>query len=228
VKPHDKTRERGTIDPADKARALALMPVSRETLSKLDTYVELLLDWAQRQNLIGPSTIPTIWTRHVADSLQLLDLAPDAKTWADLGAGAGFPGIPIACALAGQDGAAVHLVESVGKKANFLREAVQATGVPASVHQVRAENFAQEYSNDHGDSVDVVTARALAPLKVLCDLTFPLIQRGAIGLFPKGQDVDAELTEATKYWKIEATKAPSKTSPDGSIVIVTGLSRKRR
>jgi 16S rRNA (guanine527-N7)-methyltransferase len=219
-----KPREKTAIDPADKARALALIPVSRETVARLERFVEALMLGTERQNLIGPSTIPTIWTRHVADSLQLLDLAPNAKVWVDFGAGAGFPGIPIACALAGQEGAAVHLVESVGKKANFLREAVQATGVPAAVHQVRAENFAAQ----HGDSVDVVTARALAPLKVLCDLAFPLIQRGAIGLFPKGQDVDAELTEATKYWNIEATKAPSKTSPDGSIVIVTGLTRKRR
>ncbi len=219
-----KPREKTTIDPADKARALALISVSRETQERLDRFVDVLLLATERQNLIGPSTIPTIWTRHVADSLQLLDLAPKAKVWADFGAGAGFPGIPIACTLAGQDGAVVHLVESVGKKANFLREAVQATGAPATVHQERAEKF----SVDHGDSVDVVTARALAPLKVLCDLAFPLIQRGAIGLFPKGQDVDAELTEATKYWNIEATKAPSKTSPDGSIVIVTGLSRKRR
>jgi 16S rRNA (guanine527-N7)-methyltransferase len=219
-----KPREKTAIDPDDKARALALIPVSRETLARLERFVDVLMLGTERQNLIGPSTIPTIWTRHVADSLQLLDLAPKAKVWVDFGAGAGFPGIPIACALAGQEGAAVHLVESVGKKANFLREAVQAIGVPAAVHQVRAENFAA----GHGDSVDVVTARALAPLKVLCDLAFPLIQRGAIGLFPKGQDVDAELTEATKYWNIEATKAPSKTSPDGSIVIVTGLSRKRR
>jgi 16S rRNA (guanine527-N7)-methyltransferase len=218
-----KPREHVAIDPADKERALALIDVSRETQTRLETYVDVLLDWSQRQNLIGPSTIPTIWTRHVADSLQLLDLAPTAKIWADFGAGAGFPGIPVACVLAGQEGAAVHLVESIGKKANFLREAVRVTGAPATVHQERAEKFSLE----HGDSVDVVTARALAPLKLLCDLAFPLIQRGAIGLFPKGQDVDAELTEATKYWKIEATKAPSKTSPDGSIVIVTGLSRKR-
>lgn len=223
MKRSDEGKEQGTIDPDDKARALALINVSRETQTKLEAYVDLLLDWSQRQNLIGPSTIPTIWTRHVADSLQLLDLAPEAKVWADFGAGAGFPGIPLACTLAGQDGAAVHLVESIGKKANFLREAVLVTGAPATVHQERAEKF----SADHGDSVDVVTARALAPLKLLCDLAFPLIQRGAIGLFPKGQDVDTELTEATKYWKIEATKAPSKTSESGAIVVVTGLSRRK-
>ena len=218
-----KPREKTAIDPDDKARALALIPVSRETLARLERFVDVLMLGTERQNLIGPSTIPTIWTRHVADSLQLHDLAPNAKIWVDFGAGAGFPGIPIACALAGQEGAAVHLVESVGKKANFLREAVQATGVPAAVHQVRAENFAA----GHGDSVDVVTARALAPLKVLCDLAFPLIQRGAIGLFPKGQDVDAELTEAAKYWNIQATKVPSKTSPEGKIVLIRGLSRLR-
>jgi 16S rRNA (guanine527-N7)-methyltransferase len=208
---------------ADKARALALTPVSRETEKLLDSFVETLLLATEKQNLIGPSTIPTVWTRHVADSLQLLALAPNADTWVDFGTGAGFPGIPIACALKDRPGAMVHLVESVGKKAAFLREAVAATGVPAQVHHMRAEDFPKS----HGDSVDVVTARAVSPLKVLLELAFPLISRGAVGLFPKGQDVDAELTEAARYWIIEATKAPSKTSPDGSIVIVTGLSLRR-
>jgi 16S rRNA (guanine527-N7)-methyltransferase len=219
VKPCEKI----TIDPADKERALALIHVSRETLARLERFVEALLLGTERQNLIGPSTIPTIWTRHVADSLQLIELAPKAKVWADFGAGAGFPGIPIACTLVGHEGAAVHLIESIGKKANFLREAVRVTGAPATVHQERAEKF----SADYGDSVDVVTARALAPLKLLCDLAFPLIQRGAIGLFPKGQDVDAELTETTKYWKIETNKVPSKTSPGGTIVVVTHLERRK-
>jgi 16S rRNA (guanine527-N7)-methyltransferase len=208
---------------ADKARALALTPVSRETETLLDRFVETLLLATEHQNLIGPSTIPTVWTRHVADSLQLHNLAADAKTWADFGTGAGFPGIPIACALKDRPGAMVHLVESVGKKAAFLREAVAATGVPAQVHHMRAEDFPAS----HGDSVDVVTARAVSPLKVLFELAFPLISRGAVGLFPKGQDVDAELTEAARYWIIEAKKAPSKTSPEGAIVIVTGLSPRR-
>ena len=107
------------------------------------------------------------------------------KVWADFGSGAGFPGIPIACALAGKPGAMVHLVESVGKKANFLREAVRVTGMPAQVHQERAEKFGESCA----ETVDVVTARALAPLKTLCDQAFPLIAKGAVGLFPKGQDV---------------------------------------
>ena len=214
------TREQGAVDlSADKARALALTPVSRETEERLDKFVALLLLWQQRQNLIGPSTIPVIWTRHVADSLQLLALAPQAKVWVDFGSGAGFPGIPIACALAGQPGAHVHLVESVGKKATFLREAVAVTAAPATVHHIRSENF----GDSAGIKVDVVTARALAPLKTLCDQAFPLIERGAIGLFPKGQDVDAELTEAAKYWTIDASKVPSKTSPEGCIVVIRGL-----
>ena len=208
---------------ADKARALALFPVSRETQNRLDRFVETLLRWQDRLNLIANSTVGEIWTRHVADSLQLLPLAPQARTWVDLGSGGGFPGMVVACALAGEAGTRVHLVESNRKKAAFLREAVRATGAPALVHAIRADKFGESCA----EPVDAVTARALAPLKTLCDQAFPFISRGAIGLFPKGQDVDAELTEATKYWNIEATKAPSKTSPDGSIVIVTGLTRRK-
>jgi 16S rRNA (guanine527-N7)-methyltransferase len=204
---------------ADKARALKLTPVSRETQKRLELHVDLLLQWQQKTNLIAPSTIPAIWTRHVADSLQLLDLAPDAKVWVDFGSGGGFPAIPIACALAGRPGAMVHLVESNGKKAAFLREAIRVTGAPAQVHAERVE----KYTDGPVNSVDVVSARALAPLKVLCDQASSLIQRGAIGLFPKGLDVAAELTEAAKYWNIEATTVASKTSPEGCIIIIRGL-----
>ena len=213
-------REQNALDlAADKARALSITPVSRETLARLELYVQLLLRWQQTTNLISPATIPHLWTRHIADSLQLIALAPDAKIWVDLGSGGGFPAIPIACALAGQPGVKIHLVESNGKKAAFLREAIRATGVPAQVHADRIEKF----TAGHVNSVDVVTARALAPLKTLCDQASSLIQRGAIGLFPKGLDVDTELTEASKYWKLEAEKLPSKTSPDGCIVAVRNL-----
>ena len=204
---------------ADKARALTLTPVSRETLQRLERYIDLLLQWQAKTNLIAPSTIPQLWTRHVADSLQLLDLAPDARTWVDFGSGGGFPAIPIACALAGKPGAMVHLVESNGKKAAFLREAIRVTGAPGHVHMDRVE----KYTSGPVKSVDVVSARALAPLKVLCDQAFPLIERGAIGLFPKGLDVAAELTEAAKYWNIDATTVASKTSPEGCIVVVKAL-----
>ena len=207
---------------ADKARAFKITPVSRETQRRLDLFVDLLLVWQQKTNLIASSTIPTIWTRHIADSLQLLDLAPDARVWVDFGSGGGFPAIPIACALADRPGAIVHLIESNGKKAAFLREAIRVTGAPAQVHMDRVEKYTLSPVN----SVDVVSARALAPLKILCDQAFALIERGAIGLFPKGLDVAAELTEAAKYWNINATTVASKTSPDGCIVIVRGLEPK--
>jgi 16S rRNA (guanine527-N7)-methyltransferase len=206
---------------ADKKRALALTPVSRETEQRLLMFIELLLLWQSKVNLVASSTLPLLWTRHIADSLQLLPLAPEALVWVDFGSGGGFPGIPIACALAGKPGVMVHLVESVGKKANFLREAVRATGIPAKVHQERAEKFGETCV----EAVDVVTARALSPLKILCDQAFPLIAKGAVGLFPKGQDVAAELTEAAKYWSIQASFVPSVTNPASAIVVVRGLQR---
>ena len=212
-----KKSGQGALDlEADKERALAFTLVSRETKSRLEKFVALLLLWQSKFNLVASSQLPILWTRHVADSLQLLPLAPGAKVWVDFGSGAGFPGIPIACALADTPGAKVHLVESVGKKANFLREVVSQLGLPAVVHQERAEKFGDSFT----ENVDVVTARALAPLKVLCDQAFPLIAKGAVGLFPKGQDVAAELTEAAKYWRLQASTVASVTSTDGAIVIV--------
>src|SRR3954452_5920243 len=96
---------------ADKAVALALTPGSRETESRLDRYLDLLVEWQAKTNLVAPSTLPNLWTRHVADSLQLLSLAPSAKTWVDLGSGGGFPGVVLACALMEMPDANVHLVE---------------------------------------------------------------------------------------------------------------------
>lgn len=209
---------------ADKKRALALTPVSRETAERLDAFIALLLTWQNKLNLVASSTLPHLWTRHVADSLQLLPLAPDARVWVDLGSGSGFPAIPIACALADRPGAMVHLVESNGKKAAFLREVVRELGLPAKVHRQRAEKFGESYV----ETVHAVTARALAPLKTLCEQAFPFIVRGAVGLFPKGQDVASELTEAAKYWRIHASIMPSLTSLGSSIVVVRGLSRIER
>jgi 16S rRNA (guanine527-N7)-methyltransferase len=200
----------------DRHRALELTPVSRETAERLSTFVELLLRWQKSTNLIAASTVATIWTRHIADSLQLLDLAPDARIWVDLGSGAGLPGLPIACALAGTPGAVVHLVESNGKKAAFLREAIRVTGAPATLHPVRIVNFVETFTG----TTDVVTARALAPLKRLLDESVTLLKPKTIGLFPKGQDVESELTEATTYWSVRPTLVPSRTDPRGRIVVV--------
>jgi 16S rRNA (guanine527-N7)-methyltransferase len=203
-------------------RALEMVPVSRETAAKLDLLVDKLLRVTPHINLIARSTIPSIWVRHIADSLQLVPLAPDAKCWIDLGSGAGFPGLAIACALAERAGTAVHLVESIGKKAAFLREAVNDLQVPAVVHAVRIEDFVKTFRVQP----DVVCARALAPLDDLLELAHPLLKTGAQGLFHKGQDVEGELTKAAKYWTIDAELVPSKTSPEGRIVVVRGLKRR--
>ena len=203
-------------------RALEMVPVSRETAAKLDLLVDKLLRVTPHINLIARSTIPSIWVRHIADSLQLVPLAPDAKCWIDLGSGAGFPGLAIACALAERAGTTVHLVESIGKKAAFLREAVNDLQVPAVVHAVRIEDFVKNFRVQP----DVVCARALAPLDDLLELAHPLLKTGAQGLFHKGQDVEGELTKAAKYWTIDAELVPSKTSPEGRIVVVRGLKRR--
>jgi 16S rRNA (guanine527-N7)-methyltransferase len=204
----------------DRARALALTPVSRETLARLDRFAATLLAWQRRINLIASSTEAKLWTRHIADSLQLLALAPEANIWVDLGSGGGFPGLAIACALADRPASQVHLVESNAKKAAFLREAARAAGASAHIHAVRIEDFVENFASP----VDVVTARALAPLVELLAAAYPLLTSGAIGLFPKGQDVGAELTEAAKCWSIQSTLAPSLTDPKGRVVRVTGIS----
>ena len=209
---------------ADRETALALVPVSRETLDRLDRFVATLLTWQQRINLIAPATVRSVWTRHVADSLQLLPLAPNARAWLDLGSGGGFPGLALACALAETPGARVHLVESNGKKAAFLREAVRVTGAPAIVHQARIEQM----GTTRDIEAEVVTARALAPLNELLALAEPWMKRGAQALFLKGQDIGVELTEASKYWTIEAIMTPSQTDPRARIVNVERAERRPR
>jgi 16S rRNA (guanine527-N7)-methyltransferase len=199
---------------ADKARALALTPVSRETEARLDRYVALLNEWQPKTNLVAPSTLPTLWTRHVSDSLQLLALAPDAKTWLDLGSGGGFPGVVLACALADVPGANVHLVERNAKTAAFLREALRITGGAGTIHASDIEDTVDSVTGP----VDCVTARALAPLHQLIGFAEPWVKRGAKTLFLKGQDVEAELTEATKYWKLEPRLHSSLTGGQGWIV----------
>nr|WP_315813481.1 16S rRNA (guanine(527)-N(7))-methyltransferase RsmG [Bradyrhizobium sp. SZCCHNR2028] len=206
---------------SDKAAALALTPVSRETEQRLDRYVALLLEWQAKTNLVAPSTLPNLWTRHIADSLQLLDLAPDARIWIDLGSGGGFPGVVLACALADRPGAQIHLVERNAKKAAFLREAIRVTGAPGIVHLSEIGDIVEKWSG----RVDCVTARALAPLHQLIGFAEPLVKKGAKALFLKGQDVEAELTESTKYWKIESKLHSSRTGGQGWIVAIDCIER---
>ena len=207
---------------SDKAAALALTPVSRETEERLDRYIALLQEWQAKTNLVAPSTLPQLWTRHISDSLQLLDLAPEAKIWLDLGSGGGFPGVVLACAMADRAGAQVHLVERNAKKAAFLREAIRVTRAPGVVHLSEIGDIVEKWSG----RVDCVTARALAPLHQLIGFAEPLVKNGARALFLKGQDVEAELTESTKYWKIEPKLHSSRTGGQGWIVAIDCIERR--
>ncbi len=210
-----------SIIAADKRAALKLAPVSHETEARLDRYIALLREWQAKTNLVAPSTLPHLWTRHIADSLQLIDLAPTAKRWADLGSGGGFPGVVLACAMAGIPGARVHLVERIAKKAAFLREAVRITTSPGVVHLAEIGDNVDRIIGP----VDCVTARALAPLHQLIGFAEPLMRQGAKALFLKGQDVEAELTEAAKYWNIEPQLHQSRTG-DGWIVELNAAERR--
>ncbi len=214
---------RSPVLASDKAAALALTPVSRETEARLDRYVDLLLEWQAKTNLVSPSTLPNLWTRHISDSLQLLTLAPSAKIWADLGSGGGFPGVVLACALAETlGGATVHLVERNAKKAAFLREALRVTNSAGTVHLADIKDNVDRMLGP----VDCVTARAVAPLHQLIGFAEPLVRQGAKALFLKGQDVEAELTEATKYWNIEPNLHSSRTGGHGWIVELDHIERR--
>ncbi len=169
--------------------------VSRESWQRIQNYVELLLRWQSRTNLVSRSSLVDLWQRHVIDSLQIIAHLPsDLTAFADLGSGGGFPGLPLAIAT----GSHVHLYEANGKKCAFLRQALRETGASGSVHNVRLEDI----SLTEVPHVQVVTARALAPVSTLLSLSEPFLAAGARGLFHKGQDINSELTEATKSWRI--------------------------
>ncbi len=193
--------------------------VSRESLVKLETFVDLLLTWQAKINLIGPSTVDDVWQRHIVDGLQLLPLmANRSAIVADLGSGAGIPGLVVA--LGG--GFQTYLYESNGKKVAFLREAIRQTQANAVVFQTRLETLEGRLP---AKLPHYVTARALAPLPQLLTFAAPFLTRGATGLFHKGQDVDSELTEATKNWKIGAIKHSSMTDSRACILEVEGVVR---
>lgn len=204
------------------AKAQLQAEVSRETFARLEAIVDLLRRWQGTINLVAPATLPAIWQRHVADSLQLLALAPAAASrWVDLGSGGGFPGLVVAAVLAERPGAVVHLVESDTRKAAFLRESARVAGLPVEVHAERIEKVAEKLA----PGTHVVSARALAPLAKLLDLASPFLAAGAPALFPKGKDAERELTEARKGWTLDLNLAPSRTDPDARIVVVTRAQR---
>ena len=209
------------IDGPEALTALDL-PLPPSALADLHAYRDLLSTWNGRMNLVGPSAMAQFWTRHVADSAQLLALAPEARTFADLGAGAGLPGVVLAILLKGEPGAHVHLVESLAKRCGFLREAVAALSLPATVHQARAEDLKP------APAVEVVTARAVAPLDKLLAFARPVLRPGVRGLFLKGRNAASEVEAARQGWSFTAVLHPSSTDPEGRIVEITRLQKGAR
>ena len=186
-------------------------------MGDLQRFIDRLTEANAVMNLIGPDTLPDIWSRHIRDSAQLLDLAPDARMWADLGAGAGFPGIVLAIMLKREQKSHVWLIDSLGKRCRFLQEVVDALSLRATVNNGRAE--------DNVVTVEVVTARAVAPMDKLLGYAQPYLQRGAQGLFLKGEKAEAELIEARKVWHFDSHLSVSRSDPRGRIVSVRSLRR---
>jgi len=187
-------------------------------MADMTAYRALIEEWNGRMNLVGPSALDAFWLRHAWDSAQLKLLEPDARVWADIGAGAGLPGLVLAIFLKGMPGAQVHLIESMAKRCRFLSEVVEELSLPAVVHNARGEDVAI-------GGVEIVTARACAPMTRLLSFAEPLLKRGARGVFLKGRDVAAELIEARKSWTLDLSLLPSKSDPEGNIVLVEAASR---
>ena len=173
----------------DRASALRLVPVSRGTEQRLEILVDLLTRWRKAINLVSETSFASVWTRHIADSAQLLGLAPGSTRWVDMGSGAGFPGLVIAIQLAEVPSAIVHCIESDQRKCAFLREAARATGAAAQIHPHRVDAV----NADRLGPVDVVTARAFAPLPLTLELAKVWLERGAQGVFPRGRSAEDQL-----------------------------------
>jgi 16S rRNA (guanine527-N7)-methyltransferase len=194
--------------------------VPRETIHRLTCYAELLAHWQVRTKLVASSTLPTLWSRHFADSAQLSALAPKARLWLDLGSGAGFPGLVIAILETGRPDFRMHLVESNRKKCAFLAEVARATKAPVDIHAMRIEDLAASADRF---APDVVSARALAPLPRLFELASPFFAVGTRGLFLKGREAEAEVEAARMDWEFTSRLVPSLTAANSHIVEVTGL-----
>jgi 16S rRNA (guanine527-N7)-methyltransferase len=201
---------------ADRNQALRLVPVSRETERRLAIYVDLLSRWRRVTNLISEASFAAVWTRHIADSAQLLGLVPNARRWVDLGSGAGFPGMVLAIQLADQPDAIVHMIESDQRKGAFIRAVARETGAAAQVHGLRIESVAPESLLP----VDAVTARALAPLPLLLDFAKVWLAEGAVGVFPRGRTTDAQIRDHPRPDALRFETVSSKIDPQTGILIV--------
>jgi 16S rRNA (guanine527-N7)-methyltransferase len=200
--------------------------VSRETVERLTVYVNLLLRWQKAQNLVSPSTLPVVWLRHVADSLQVSDCAPDARVWVDFGSGAGFPGLVTAIRLMEEGSGHVHLVESNQRKAAFLRMVIRETGCPATVHADRIESVAGTLLDGAG-TITAVSARALADLDQLCGYAAPFSAAGATCIFHKGRNFREEVAQASHQWDFDLVEQESLIDPDSRLLIITRIRSRR-
>ena len=196
-------------------------PVSRETFKALVAFEEMFQKWSQKINLSASSTLEDVWIRHILDSAQLFRLAPGAKRWLDLGSGGGFPGLIVAFLLKERPGGKIDLVESNRKKAGFLQAAIGQFHLPARV-------YAQRIDDAHGtiDPPQIVTARALAPLPALLELTEPWLTKCAVGLFHKGREYRREIQESTDMWSFDLVEHRSKVDPHGVILEISHLKRR--
>lgn len=208
---------------SEKQRALEEIcgAVSRETFDRLQRFELQFRRWSERINLAAPSTLPQLWERHILDSAQLWRLAPDARSWLDLGSGGGFPGAVMAILLAERPGARIDLVESNAKKAAFLKTILGELGAPAQVHVSRIEAF-----QGKEEVYEVVTARALAPLSALLDLSSRWLTRGATGLFHKGRDFCREVEESVNIWHFHLVEHPSVIDPESVVLEISDLRRR--
>lgn len=205
--------------PGDRERALEMCPSLAAIDPELRLYEELLRRWQTTINLVAPGTLDQIWTRHFADSAQVLAVAPEARLWADLGSGAGFPGLVTALLLKGAPGAVVHLIESDQRKAAFLRAVSRETEAPAQIHIGRIENILADLS----PAPEAISARALAPLTGLVDMMRLSLEKRAIGVFLKGADWRNELTLASAKDNLSFRTIESCTDPDARLIIVGRL-----
>jgi 16S rRNA (guanine527-N7)-methyltransferase len=202
---------------ADRAAARALLPIAPEMEARLAVFADLLLKWQKVINLVSAATLPQLWTRHFVDSLQVQAVAPEVRLWVDLGSGAGFPGLVTAIALADVPGAQVHLIDSDQRKCAFLREVSRETGAPAVVHTGRIEDIAPEIPGQIG----AVSARALAPMPQLLAYAAIFLEKGALGIFLKGQHVEAELTDKAITSRYNIVMQKSRTLNSAQLLIVT-------
>jgi len=199
--------------------------ISRETLDRLKTYAQLLVRWQKAINLVAPSTLSDLWHRHFADSAQLWRYRPpEARVWLDIGSGAGFPGLVLAI-LGAEAGATHHiLIESDNRKAAFLREVGRETGITVDILGMRIEN---PQTCAKVSAVDCITARALAPLPRLLEMSAPYFSPSTLGLFLKGRDVAVEIEQAAESWRFAYELKPSVTDRDARVVLLKALKPKR-